>query len=70
MLEKLTFDTLYHHLETNNLLNPNKSGFRPDDSAINHLLSIINSMFQAFDCNLTLDARSVYLDISKAFDRI
>ena len=27
-------------------------------------------IFQAFDCNPTLEARSVYLDISKAFDRV
>ena len=65
ILEKVIFDTLYHHMETNNLLNPNQSGFRPGDSAINQLLSIINSIFQALNCNPTLDDRSVYLDISK-----
>ena len=70
MLEKLIFDTLYHHLETNNILNPNHSGFRPGDSAVNQLISITNSTFQAFDCNPTLDVRSVYLDMSKAFDRV
>ena len=70
MLENLIFDTLYHHLETNNLLNPNQSGFRPGDSAVNQLLSIINSTFHDFDCNPTLDVRSVYLDMSKAFDRV
>ena len=31
---------------------------------------IVNSIFQAFDCNPTLNVRSVYLDISKAFDRV
>ena len=33
-------------------------------------MSIVNSLFTAFDCSPTLDARSVYLDISKAFDRV
>ena len=70
ILEKLVFDTLYRHLEVNSLLNPNQSGFRPGDSTVNQLLSIVNSIFQAFDCNPTLDVRSVYLDISKAFDRV
>ena len=54
----------------NSLLNPNQSGFRPGDSTVNQLLSIVNSIFQEFDCHPTLDVRSVYLDISKAFDRV
>ena len=51
-------------------MNPNQSGFRPCDSTINQLLSITHSIFTAFDCNPTLEVRSVYLDISKAFDRV
>ena len=70
ILEKLIFNSLYHHLDTNSLLNQNQSGFRPGDSTVNQLLSIVNSIFSAFDCNPTLDVRSVYLDISKAFDRV
>ena len=70
ILEKLIFDTLHQHLDANSLLNPNQSGFRPGDSTVNQLLSIVNSISQAFDCNPTLDVRSVYLDISKAFDRV
>ena len=70
ILEKLIFDTLYQHLDTNILLNLNQSGFRPGDSTINQLLSIVNSIFQAFDCNPTLGVRSVYLDISKTFERV
>ena len=52
------------------MLNPNQSGFRPGDSTITQLLSITHSIFYAFDCNPTLEVRSVYLDISKAFDRV
>ncbi len=70
ILEKLIFDSLYQHLNENGLLNPNQSGFRPGDSTVNQLLSIVNSIHAAFDCNPTLDVRSVYLDISKAFDRV
>ena len=47
-----------------------QSGFRPNDSTINQLLSIAHTIFIAFDCNPPLDVRSVYLDISKAFDRV
>ena len=52
------------------LLNPNQSGFRPSDSCINQLLAITHEIFEAFDCNPTLEVRSVFLDISKAFDKL
>ena len=52
------------------LLNPNQSGFRPPDSCINQLLAITHEIFEAFDCNPTLEVRSVFLDISKAFDKV
>ena len=60
------FDCLYANLNVNN----NQPGFRPGDSTINQLLSIVHTIFTAFDCNPTLDVRSVFLDISKAFDRV
>ena len=70
ILEKLNFDSLYSHLVSSELLNPDQSGFRPGDSTINQLISITHTIFGAFDCNPPLDVRSVYLDFSKAFDRV
>ena len=70
ILEKLMYDSLYSHFVTNELLNPNQSGFRPGDSIVNQLISITHTIFNAFDCNPPLDVRSVHLDISKAFDRV
>ena len=70
ILEKLIYDSLYSHLLLHELLNPNQSGFCPGDSTINQLLSITHTIFKALDCNPPLDVRSVYLDISKAFDRV
>ena len=70
ILEKLVYDSLYTHLVSCEVLDPNQSGFRPGDSTVNQLLSITHTIFQAFDCNPPLDVRSVYLDISKAFDRV
>ena len=64
------YDSLYSHLVSHDLLNPNQSGFRPGDSTVNQLISIMHTIFKAFDCNPPLDVRSVYLDISKAFDRV
>ena len=51
MLERLMYDSLYSHLVSCDLLNPNQSGFRPGDSTINQLISITHTIFQAFDCN-------------------
>ena len=70
ILEKLVYDSLYSHLVSHDLLNPNQSGFRPGDSTVNQLISITHSIYKAFDCNSPRDVRSVYLDISKAFDRV
>ena len=52
------------------LLNPNQSGFRPSDSCVNQLIAITHEMIEAFDCNPSLKIRSVFLDISKAFDKV
>ena len=52
------------------LLNPNQSGFRLSDSFINQLLSGTHEIFEAFDCNPPLKVGSVFLDISKAFDKV
>ena len=36
----------------------------------NQTLQITHEIFEAFDCNPSLEVGSVFLDISKAFDRI
>ena len=53
-----------------NLLNSNQSRFRISDSCINQLLAITHEIFEAFDCNPSLEIRSVFFDISKAFDKV
>ena len=70
VLEKLIYDSLYSHLVSHGCLDPNQSGFRPGESTVNQLLSVTHAIFKAFDCNPPLDIRSVYLDISMAFDRV
>ena len=70
IFEKIISNRIYNFLLKEELLNPNQSGFRPSDSCINHLLAITHEIFEAFDCNPTLEVRSVFLDISKAFDKV
>ena len=70
IFEKIIFNRIYNFLLKEELLNPNQSGFRPSDSCINQLLAITHEIFEAFDCNPTLEVRYVFLDISKAFDKV
>ena len=52
------------------MLIPNQSGFRPKDSCVYQLIEITHNIFSSFDCNPTLETRAVFLDISKAFDKV
>ena len=70
ILEKVIFDRIYGFLLEENLLNPSQSGFRPSDSCINQILAITHEIFEAFDCNPSLEVWAVCLDISKAFDKV
>ena len=47
-----------------------QSGFLPGDSCISQLLCISHEIYKSFDCNPSLETRGVFLDISKAFDRV
>ena len=56
----------FFHL--NHLIPHNQSGFKAGDSCINQLLSITHEIYKSFDD--VLDVRGVFLDISKAFDKL
>ena len=70
IFEKLFFNEFVKFLRTKILLSKHQSGFRPGDSCIYQLLAITHNIFSGFDCSLTLKTRDVFLDISKAFDRV
>ena len=70
IFEKIIFEKLYCHLCTNGLITPHQSGFRPGDSAINQLLSITHKIYSAFEELQFEETRAVFLDLSKAFDRV
>ena len=53
-----------------NMLPVLQSGFRPGDSCVHQLISIVHEIYNAFDANPCLEVRGVFLDISKAFDRV
>ena len=70
IFEKLLFNELYSFFEDHKLLDPCQSGFKENDSCINQLVSITHENYSAFDCNPSLEVRGVFLDLSKAFDKV
>ena len=50
----------------NNLLSSTQSGFKPNDSCVHQLISITHSIFS----NPSLEVRGVFLNLSKAFERV
>ena len=70
IFEKLIFKSLYTFLVQNDLISSKQSGFIKGDSTINQLLSITDMINSSFDCDIPKEVRSVFLDISKAFDKV
>ena len=70
IFEKAIYHNLLNYTERENLLNINQSGFRANDSCINQLISITHEIYHAFNCNLSLEVRGIFLDLSKAFDKV
>jgi len=68
IFEKVIYDSMYTFFRENNLISKNQSGFIPGDSTINQLLAITTEIFNAFED--VDETRAVFLDISKAFDKV
>ena len=52
----------------NKLIKTYQSGFKPGDSCINQVLPITRQIYKSFDDGT--EVRSVFLDISKAFNKV
>ena len=52
----------------NKLIATNQSGCKLGDSCINQLLSITHDIYKSFDEGY--EVRGVFLDLSKAFDKV
>ena len=71
ILEKIIFNNLHSYLHTNKLITKNQSGFRPGYSTTNQLLYLLNEIHQTFiSSTKSLEVRTVFLDIYKAFDMV
>ena len=70
IFEKAMYHNLLNYIEGENLLNINQSGFCANDSCINQLISVTHEIYCAFNCNPSIEVRGVFLDLSKAFDKL
>ena len=70
IFERIIFKELFNHFHQNHLFTKCQSGFLPGDSCILQLLSIVHEINSSFDCDPTIDVSGVFLDISKAFDKV
>ena len=68
IFERMIYNNIFEYLTTNKLISDNQSGFKPCDSCINQLLSITHDIYHSLDNGL--EVRGVFLDISKAFDKV
>ena len=59
---------MHPYLIDNNLISLHQSGFKGGDSCTNQLLLIAREIYKSFDEGF--EVRRVFLDISKAFDRV
>ena len=68
VLEKIIFKYMYNFLNKNSLISHYQSGFTPGDGSVNQLVDLVNFIYESF--NEKKEVHSVFLDTSKAFDRV
>ena len=70
IFEKIIFESLYSYFIKNNLLVNCQSDFIKGDSCVSQLLSITHTIHKNLDVNPSLDTKGIFLDMSKAFDKV
>ena len=68
IFERIIYNYIFESLTTNKLISDNQSAFKPGDSCVNQLLSITHEIYHSLDNGLKV--RGVFLDTSKAFDKV
>ena len=68
VLERIVYKKLFKYCNENNLLNSRNPGFKPKDSAVNRLVELVHNRESGLNDKEELGI--VFLDISKAFDKI
>ena len=61
---------MFNFFLENKLFTPCQSGFVRGDSYVSQLQPVTHEIYQSFDCHPPTDIRGIFLDISKAFDKV
>ena len=69
MFEKIIFNSLFKHLDDDNLLNSNQSQLLPVDFCVYQLSAVTNDICKAFDINRSLEVVGVFRVLFNTFDR-
>ena len=67
---KIVYAQLYSYLVNHDPISKYQFAFRPGDSTTNQLIDFVNEVHKAFDERRSLAVRSVFLDLSIAFDKV
>ena len=70
VFEKILYNNIFEYLQESTMLCKSQSGFRRSDTYEYLLVSIVYETYASFNCNPPFDVRAVFLDISKAFNRV
>ena len=68
IFEKIIFNNIYRYLVANDLISKHRSGCHPGDSTTNQLLYLDHTIHSAL--NEQKKVRNIFLDMSKAFDKV
>ena len=60
IFERILFNSLFNYIQENNLLCEHQSGFRPNDSCIYQLISVVHDIYASFDCSPLFDVRGIF----------
>ena len=67
-MERIIFKYVYNYFRTNFILSDNQSGFQPGRSTVTQLIEIYHEFCRSAEAGKEI--RVIFLDISKAFDRV
>ena len=68
VFEIIVHNQFHTHITTNNILNPNQSGFRPKHSTTTALIDVTDHLYNQSQNGLITGA--IFLDLKKAFDTV
>ena len=70
IFEKIIFASMFEYFIENELFTVSQSGFLPGGFSTSQLFSIIHEIQKSFDESQPIDVTGIFLDISKAFDKV